>query len=82
MRSADIEQRLKTIFSVILERPIEEVGATLSPQTCEKWDSLNQIHLVNAIEEDFGFQMDFEQQVRLQSFAQALEIVKAASVED
>lgn len=79
MSTADVEQRLKTLFSVILERPVDEVEPTLSPATCEKWDSLNQIHLVNGIEEEFGFQMDFEDQMRLQSFAQALEIVNAAT---
>lgn len=79
MTTADREQRLKTIFSVILELPIAQVDDQLSPQTCEKWDSLNQIHLVNGIEEEFGFQMDFEDQMRLQSFAQALDIVTGAT---
>jgi acyl carrier protein len=77
--AADTAQRLRFVFSVILELPIDQIDAELSPKTCEKWDSLNQIHLVNGIEEEFGFQMDFEDQMRLQSFEQALEIVNAAS---
>ena len=79
MTPADLDNRLKHIFSVILERPLDQIDTTLSPQTCAKWDSLNQIHLVNGIEEEFGFQMDFEDQMRLQSYAQALDIVTSAT---
>ena len=75
--SADREQRLKTVFSAVLDVPVEQVGPELSPQSCEKWDSLNQIHLVSAIEEEFGIEIDFGDQMRLLSFAIALEIVAA-----
>lgn len=77
MSHPDQAQRLKTIFAAILEIPADSVGPELTPQTCAKWDSLNQIHLVNGIEEEFGFQMDFEDQMRLMSFAAAQEIVAA-----
>ena len=75
MTTADRDQRLKAVFSAILELPAERVTPDLSPQTCEKWDSLNQIHLINAIEEEFEFVMNFEDQMRMLSFAIALEIV-------
>ena len=71
------EQRLKAVFRAVLEVPVEKVVPELSPQTCEKWDSLNQIHLISAIEEEFGIEIDFGDQMRLLSFAIALEIVAA-----
>ena len=77
MTTTDNRQRLTAIFSAILEVPPEAIVADLSPQTCAKWDSLNQIHLINGIEEEFGFQMDFEDQMRLMTFAIAEEIVAA-----
>ena len=75
--SVEREQRLKAVFSAVLDVPLAQVGPALSPQTCEKWDSLNQIHLISAIEEEFGIEIDFGDQMRLLSFAVALEIVAA-----
>lgn len=77
MPNAETDQRLKGLFAAILELPADQVGSGLSSQTCEKWDSLNQIHLVNAIEEEFGFSMDFEDQMRMIDFDTAVEIVSA-----
>ncbi len=81
MKPNEIEPRLKTVFSAVLDVPVEQVVAELSPQTCDKWDSLNQIHLVSAIEEEFGLEMDFGDQMRMLSFATALEIVAAGAAE-
>ena len=75
--SVEHEQRLKAVFSAVLDVPLEAVVGELSPQTCAAWDSLNQIHLVSAIEEEFGIEIDFSDQLRLLSFAIALEIVAA-----
>ena len=75
--SVESEQRLKAVFSAVLDVPVEQVVPELSPQTCEKWDSLNQIHLISAIEEEFGIEIDFGDQMRLLSFAIAVEIVTA-----
>ncbi len=77
MTTDEKSQRLKEVFAAILDLPLDQVGADLSSQSCEKWDSLNQIHLINAIEEEFGFTMDFEDQMRLLSFDVALEIVRS-----
>lgn len=77
MTSSEVEVRLKEIFAAVLELPAGEVSAELTPQTCAKWDSLNQIHLINGIEEEFGLQMEFQDQLRLLSFGAALEIVNA-----
>jgi acyl carrier protein len=73
-----IELRLKTIFSAVLEQPEAAVTDALSPETCAKWDSLNQIHLVNAIEEEFGISLDFDAQLELMSFAAAKDLVARA----
>jgi acyl carrier protein len=54
------------------------VTEDLSPETCAKWDSLHQIHLANAIEEEFGIVIEFEDQMRMLSFALAGEIVRSA----
>ncbi len=69
------QQKLISIFADILDLPEGQVNLGLSPQTCEKWDSLNHIHLINAIEEEFDFSMGFEDQMGMVNFEAALEIV-------
>jgi acyl carrier protein len=74
-----LEARLKPIFSAILGVPESDIQPSLSPETCAKWDSLNQIHLVNGIEEEFGIQLGFEDQLAMRSFADAAAAVVRAS---
>ncbi len=81
MNSTDTEARLKAIFSAVLELPLTSVNASLCPENCAKWDSLNHIHLINGIEEEFGIALEFEDQMSLQSFDQATAIVTKAVAE-
>lgn len=78
MQEQEIVQRLAPIFETVLQVAPGGVTASLSPETCPKWDSLNHIHLVNGIEEEFEVQLDFEDQMRMVSFALATSIVTAA----
>ena len=78
MKDADVDARLKAIFSTILGVPLESVDDSLSTESCAKWDSLNHIHLVNAIEEEFEITLEFEDQMRMTSFASARAIVRVA----
>ena len=80
MPDVEIDARLRTIFATVLNLPPEQVGDSLSPQSCPAWDSLNQIHLVQGIEEEFAFEMPFEDQMGMASFAMACTIVRAALV--
>ena len=78
MKDADIDAGLKAIFSTVLGVPIESVDANFSTESCAKWDSLNHLHLVNAIEEEFAITLEFEDQMQMLSFASASSIVRAA----
>jgi acyl carrier protein len=78
MQEQEIARRLAPIFETVLEVAPGELAGSLSPETCAKWDSLNHIHLVNGIEEEFEVQLDFEEQMRMVSFALATSIVSDA----
>lgn len=78
MHNAEIEARLKTLFATVLNLPPEQVVDNLSPPTCPAWDSLHQIHLVQGIEEEFGFEMAFEDQMGMASYQLARGIVHTA----
>lgn len=68
MNRTEVRERLREIFAVILDLRPEEVVPGLSPDSCEKWDSLHHIHLVNAIQETFSVTLDVEQQVEILTF--------------
>ena len=49
------------VVSNILNVPLEEVNEDSSPQTIEKWDSLQHMNLILALEEKFGVQFREDQ---------------------
>ncbi len=75
MVDESVSGRLKEIFSVVLEIPVDDIRPELSPDSSEKWDSLRHIHLVSAIDEGFGISLTFEQQMEALTFDLALEVV-------
>ena len=55
-----IIERLQPIFRDILDEPELAVTAALSPADCGQWDSVAQVRLVLALEEEFGIQFSTE----------------------
>ena len=68
MKRAEVTKRLREIFAAILDMQPAEIVPSLSPDSCERWDSLHHIHLINAIQETFGISLDVEQQVEILTF--------------
>jgi acyl carrier protein len=68
MKRAEVREQLREIFTAVLDLRSDEVVSDLSPDSCERWDSLHHIHLVNAIQETFGISLDVEQQVEILTF--------------
>jgi acyl carrier protein len=72
----DIQDRLEKCFeSVFPDLPAGQVRQC-SQETNPKWDSIAAITLVNVIEDEFGFQIDFEVLPELNSFDRVLSYVK------
>ena len=46
-----MEKKLKQIMSQVFGVPIEEITENTSPDTVEKWDSLQHMNLILALEE-------------------------------
>lgn len=65
MPSAD--DRFRSVVCAVLGVRPEEVGEGLSPDTVETWDSLNQINLVGALEQEFGVHLTAENLADYQS---------------
>ena len=73
----EIQVRLVKCFeNVFPDLPAGEIP-NCSQATNKKWDSIAAITLVNVIEDEFGFQMDFEILPELNSFERVLSYVRS-----
>jgi len=60
-------QRVMQIVSDVLGEPLDRISGSSSPDSIEKWDSLNHMTLVLALEEEFGVQFTDDQIMKLLS---------------
>ena len=53
-----VDRRLQAIFEAVFGPGISELSDHDSPATIKRWDSLNHVHLILALEAEFGVQFD------------------------
>lgn len=54
---------------------IEDLDATCSQKTCEKWDSMAQLNLVLELEDEFGISLEPEEIGEMTSFETVCQMV-------
>jgi acyl carrier protein len=59
--------RICNIIASVLGVPASQVLATTSQQTIEGWDSLAHVHLVTALEAEFGVSFSIDQALEITS---------------
>lgn len=64
-----MNEKLTELFAKILQIDSSQIGPECSPETIDTWDSLKQMSLVVAVEEEFGVQFDDDEIFNLDSFA-------------
>lgn len=52
-----METRIKKIIADVLLIEVDQIDDNASPDTIEVWDSLNQMNIVVALEEEFDIQI-------------------------
>jgi acyl carrier protein len=68
----EMRNRLTKCFETVFPDLPENVIPVSSQTTVAAWDSVAAITLVNVIEDEFGFQMDFDLLPELDSFERIL----------
>ena len=53
-----VDHRLQAIFEAVFGPGVSELSDQDSPSTIKRWDSLNHVHLILALEAEFGVQFD------------------------
>jgi acyl carrier protein len=65
--SEEISRRVFTTVSQVMNIPIEVINIDSSPDTIDTWDSLKQMNLVLALEDEFGVQFSDQQILEIQN---------------
>ena len=68
MSSKEIETRVRAILADVFDLEPDQIDADTSTDTVENWDSLHQLMLVLALEEEFDIQLDDEETVAVVTF--------------
>ena len=68
MTRDDIDARLRMIFSALFETEEAAFDYNTSPDTLEKWDSLAQLNIIAAIEEEFDIVIPPASQIDMLTF--------------
>lgn len=82
MHTEGMNERVRRILSTLLNLPLDRVPADASREALEEWDSLKHMHLVLALEEEFGVEFDDDEVSSLATvadLAQAIEKKLAAA---
>ena len=69
--------KLKHIFSSILQVPKEKVVDSLSPENTASWDSLNAIILLTEIEKAFQVKFTFDEAMAVKNFGGAVKLIRS-----
>jgi len=67
--SDEISRRVREVVAATFGVPVESLTADSGDQTIEAWDSLNQIHLIVALEGEFGISLEPEDAIALTTVA-------------
>ena len=73
---SDIENKIKKILSVIFLINENKININSSNQNIEQWDSLKQLSLILAIEEEFNIHLSNEETLLLVDFKSILKVVR------
>ncbi|WP_323594886.1 acyl carrier protein [Aliarcobacter butzleri] len=71
-----MENRVKKVIAEILDIEISSINDNTSPETVESWDSLKQMNIIVALEEEFDIEFSDEDIIEMLNFRLICEVVK------
>ena len=71
-----MEDRIKQVIADVLMIELSEIDDKSSPNTIDKWDSMNQMNIVVALEEEFGIQISDDDVIEMLNVKLIQEIIK------
>ena len=72
--------KLKKIFSGVLNIEESKIDKNLSPQNTKTWDSLNAIILLTEIEKAFSLRFEYDEAMAIKNFGDVCKLVESKGV--
>jgi len=69
------ENKIKQIFADILDVKEEKITETFGPNDAAMWDSMNNLRLITALEEEFNIRLTMGEIRQMDSFGKIQEVV-------
>lgn len=76
MNSKNIDEELKKIFITLFKLKKNNIKINTNFKNTKKWDSLNHIKLIMALESKFQISIDPDEALRLLSFKDIVKFIK------
>ena len=64
----NVDNRIKLIIAKVFKIDSKEINDDTTPHTIKSWDSLKHIHLIIALEKEFGLKFDQDEIAAMVSF--------------
>ncbi len=71
-----MENRIKKVMSEILNIDVSSINDNTSPENVESWDSLKQMNIIVALEEEFDIEFSDEEIGEMLNYRLILEVLK------
>lgn len=70
-----MKEEVFAIFSAVMEIPLDDVSENCSTENVENWDSLRQLNLIFALEDNFDVKFQDDDILGMQNVAQILDVL-------
>jgi len=75
-----IEDKVALVMAQVFDTPVEEITEDASPDNIRKWDSLNHMNLIFALEQSFGVSFVPEEIIEMLNYKQVVLTLKEKKV--
>jgi len=72
-----MKDKVKFLLSTVLEYPLENIDDQFSMNSAQEWDSLKQINLILALEEEYSTYFDDEEIMSMTSLNGILKVLSS-----
>ncbi len=73
----NLEEKVLKIVSNVMEIPVGQLGLQSSSDNVENWDSLRQMNLILALEEEFNVSFTDEEIINMQNVEKIIKTLKS-----
>ena len=72
-----MHDRIKTIMADVLEVEVAEIDDDFNPDSTDNWDSLRNLHLITALEEEFGITLTMSEIQGMVNFSEIVRVTES-----